>query len=150
MPAAGWPWTGRRPAQADEIEAMNYVKAFGVWLGFLAVAIGCAIMREKILEPELGPLGGRALGTLLVGAIIFGLIYGYVGRLKRATRVFLFKLGVFWTILTIAFEFLFGHYVMGHSWDSLWADYNVLQGKLWPLVLLVTLFGPLLARKIRG
>jgi hypothetical protein len=51
---------------------------------------------------------------------------------------------------TIAFEFLFGHYVMGHSWDSLWADYNVLQGRLWPLVLIVTLFGPMLAWKIRG
>ena len=128
---------------------MNYVNAFGVWLGFLAVAIGGAFIREKFLEPELGPLGGRALGTLLVGAMIFGLIYVYVGRLKGATRVSLVKLGLFWTILTIAFEFLFGHYGMGHSWDSLWADYNLLQGRLWPLVLLVTLFGPLLARKMR-
>ena len=51
---------------------------------------------------------------------------------------------------TIAFEFLFGHYAMGHSWDFLWADYNVFQGRLWPLVLMVTLFGPLLAQKLRG
>ena len=50
---------------------------------------------------------------------------------------------------TIMFEFLFGHYVMGHSWDSLWADYHIFQGRLWPLVLMVTLFGPLVARKIR-
>ena len=128
---------------------MNYAQAFCLWLGFLAVAIGCAIIREKFLAPGLGPAAGRALGTLLVGAIIFGIIYLYVGRLKGATRVSLVKLGLFWTILTIAFEFLFGHYVMGHSWDSLWADYNVLQGRLWPLVLIVTLFGPLLARKLR-
>ena len=129
---------------------MNYLKAFGLWLGFLAVAIGCAVMREKFLVPGFGPLAGKALGTVLVAAIIFGLIYGYVGRLQGATRVFLVKLGLFWTILTIAFEFLFGHYVMGHSWDSLWADYNVLRGRLWPLVLLVTLFGPLAARRLRG
>ena len=129
---------------------MHYLKAFGVWLGFLAVAIGCAIMREKFLVAGLGPLAGRALGTILVGAIIFGLIYGYVGRLQGAPRGFLVKLGLFWTILTIAFEFLFGHYVMGHSWDALWADYHVWQGRLWPLVLLVTLFGPLAARKLRN
>jgi hypothetical protein len=129
---------------------MNYVRAFGVWLGFLAVAIGGAMIREKFLAPGLGPAAARALGTLLVGAIIFGLIYAYVGRLKGATRVSLVKLGLFWTILTIAFEFLFGHYVMGHSWDALWADYNILQGRLWPLVLLVTLFGPLVARKLRN
>ena len=128
---------------------MNYLKDFGAWLGFLAVAIGGAILREKFLAPGLGPAAARALGTLLVGAIIFMLIYAYVGRLKGATRASLVKLGLFWTMLTIAFEFLFGHYVMGHSWDSLWADYNVLEGRLWPLVLMVTLFGPLLARKLR-
>jgi hypothetical protein len=128
---------------------MNYVKAAGLWLGFLLVAIGGAMIRERFLVPGLGPLGGRALGTLLVGAIIFGLIYGYIGKLKGAARGSLFKLGLFWTTATIAFEFLFGHYVMGHAWDSLGADYNIFQGRLWPLVLIITLFGPLLARKIR-
>ena len=67
---------------------MNYVKAFGLWLGFLVVAIGCGMIRERFLVPGLGPLAGRALGTLLVGAIIFGLIYAYVGKLKGATRGF--------------------------------------------------------------
>ena len=129
---------------------MNYAQAFCLWLGFLVVAIGCGIIRERFLVPGLGPLAGKALGTVLVGVIIFGLIYAYVGRLKDADRVSLFKIGLFWTTATIAFEFLFGHYVMGHSWDSLWADYNVFQGRLWPLVLMVTLLGPLLARKIRG
>lgn len=129
---------------------LNRVQAAGLWLGFLLVAIGCGMIRERFLVPGLGPLAGRALGTLLVGTIIFGLIYVYIGTLKRATRGSLFKLGLCWTTATIMFEFLFGHYVMGHSWDSLWADYNILQGRLWPLVLIVTLFGPLVARKIRG
>ena len=128
---------------------MNYVKASCLWLGFLVVAIACGIIRERFLVPGLGPLGGRALGTLMAGLIIFGLIYAYVGKLKGTTRVSLVKLGLFWTIATIGFEFLFGHYVMGLSWDSLWADYNVFQGRLWPLVLIVTLLGPLLAQKMR-
>ena len=129
---------------------MNYLKASCLWLGFLVVAIACGIIREKFLVPGLGPLGGRAVGTLLVGVIIFGLIYAYIGKLKGATQVSLFKLGLCWTIATIAFEFLFGHYVMGLSWESLWADYHVFQGRLWPLVLIVTLLGPLFAQKIRG
>jgi hypothetical protein len=131
------------------MNSLNYVKAAGLWLGFLMVAIGCGMIRERFLVPGLGPLAGRALGTLLVGAIIFGLIYAYEGNLKGATRGSLLKLGLGWTMATIAFEFLFGHYVMGHAWDSLWADYNIFQGRLWPLVLMVTLFGPLVARKIR-
>jgi hypothetical protein len=131
------------------MNSMNYVKAFGVWLGFLAVAVAGGIMRERFLVPGLGPLGGRAFKTLLVAGMIFGLIYVYVGKLTGATAVALFKLGLFWTVLTIAFECLFGHLVMGLSWESLGADYNVFQGRLWPLVLLVTWFGPLFAKKIR-
>jgi hypothetical protein len=129
---------------------MNYPQAFGLWLGFLAVAIAAGMGREILLTPALGPLAGRAVGTVLVGAIIFGLIYAFVGRLKGASPVSLLKLGLFWTMATVMFEFLVGHYAMGHSWESLLADYNVIQGRLWPLVLIVTLFGPLLARKLRG
>ena len=120
-----------------------------VWVEFLAVAIASAIMRDKFLVPALGSLGGRAMGTLLLGTIIFGLIYITIGKLQATTQVSLFKLGIFWTVLTVAFECLFGHYVMGLSWESLWADYNVFRGGLWPLVLIVTLFGPWFAQKIR-
>jgi hypothetical protein len=128
---------------------MIYLKASCLWLVFLVVAIACGFIRERFLVPGLGPLSGRALGTLLVGVIIFGIIYAYIGKLKRASQASLFKLGLFWTMAAIAFEFLFGHYGMGHSWGSLWPDYNVFQGRVWPLVLIVTLFGPLLARQIR-
>jgi hypothetical protein len=131
-------------------DSINYVKAACLWLVFLVVAISCGIIREKFLALEFGALGGRALGTLLVAVIIFGIIYVYIGQLARVSQAALFKLGLGWTMATITFEFLFGHYVMGHAWESLWGDYNVFQGRLWPLVLLVTLFGPLLARKIRG
>jgi hypothetical protein len=129
---------------------MYYLKASGLWLGFLVVAIACGFIRERFLVPGFGPLGGRALGTVLVAVIIFGMIYGYTGKLTGASQAALFKLGLSWTIATIIFEFLFGHYVMGHAWKSLWADYNVFQGRLWPLVLFVTWWGPLLARRIRG
>jgi hypothetical protein len=129
---------------------MNYGKASGLWLVFLVVAMAGGIMREKFLIPGLGPLLGKALGTILVAVIIFGIIYAYVEKLAGASPASLFKLGLFWTMATIMFEFLFGHYAMGHSWASLWADYNVLQGRLWPLVLLVTLCGPWLARKMRN
>ena len=39
-------------------------------------------------------------------------------------------------VMTIIFEFGFGHYIMGHSWQKLFADYNILQGRVWSLFLL--------------
>jgi hypothetical protein len=130
------------------VHSLSCLAAAGLWLGFLAVAVAGSLIREKVLIPGLGPLAGRAVGTLLVSLIIFALIYVYIGKLTGVTRAALLLLGQGWTLATIAFEFLFGHYVMRQSWQSLWADYNVFQGRLWPLVLIVTLLGPLVAPRL--
>lgn len=47
--------------------------------------------------------------------------------------------------MTIAFEFLAGHYVFGHPRQTLIADYDVFQGRIWILVLLANLLAPLWA-----
>jgi len=38
--------------------------------------------------------------------------------------------GLIWLGLTVAFEFLFGHYVAKHSCQRLLHDYNLLDGRL--------------------
>ena len=58
--------------------------------------------------------------------------------------------GVFWLGLTLAFEILFGRFVVGASWERLAADYNVLEGGLLPFGMLVLLLSPFIAMKIRG
>ncbi len=45
--------------------------------------------------------------------------------------------------MTIAFEFGFGHFVAGHSWGRLLADYNLLTGHVWVLFLLWVLVVPI-------
>jgi hypothetical protein len=44
----------------------------------------------------------------------------------------------------VGFEFLFGHFIAGHSWSRLGQDYNLLAGRVWIFVLLVITFAPLL------
>ena len=67
----------------------------------------------------------------------------FISNLKiNYTETDLLLIGAFWTILTILFEFGFGHYVIGHSWSKLFADYNILKGRVWSLVLLTTFIAP--------
>ena len=54
-----------------------------------------------------------------------------------------------WLGLTVAFEFLGGHYLFGDSWERLLAAYNVAQGQVWVLVLIATLLAPVLAYGMR-
>ena len=41
-------------------------------------------------------------------------------------------IGALWLTLTLAFEFLAGHYVFRTSWRQLLADYNVFRGPVTP------------------
>jgi hypothetical protein len=53
-------------------------------------------------------------------------------------------------VLVLAFEFLAGHYLFGTPWSELLADYNVMRGRIWPLVLVTTFVAPYLAGRMRG
>jgi hypothetical protein len=57
--------------------------------------------------------------------------------------------GGLWFGLTVAFEFLFGHFVAGHSWSRLLQDYNFLEGRVWLLVLAAILVVPRVIFQIR-
>jgi hypothetical protein len=61
-----------------------------------------------------------------------------------------YGVGVLWLVLTLAFEVGFGRFVLGASWERLAADYDVLEGGLLPLGMIVLLFAPLIAGKLRG
>jgi hypothetical protein len=50
--------------------------------------------------------------------------------------------------LTILFEFVFGHYILGNSWEVLLADYRIWQGRLWMLVLICEAIAPVIMARI--
>ncbi len=60
------------------------------------------------------------------------------------------RLGLTWLVLTVAFEFLFGHFVMGHSWTTLFQDYNILAGRMWSIVLVRVTTAPVIFYRNMG
>lgn len=122
---------------------MFWLWALLAWLGFAALAVVCGAARVKLLQPLAGEQAAHVLGTLAVCALFLWLIGRFVAWAGVVETPRLLALGVFWTALTVAFEFGFGHWVAGHSWARLLADYDVLAGRVWVLVLLTMLAGPL-------
>jgi hypothetical protein len=86
---------------------------------------------------------------LTLSVIIFSIVLFVIRWFPVRNLSGLWILGLFWTALTIAFEFSFG-YFRGLSWEAMLSDYNILKGRLWVLVLLTTLISPLLVSKLRG
>jgi hypothetical protein len=126
------------------------VKYTAGWIGLVVLAIVNGAIREKGYGPLMTELSAHQSSTV-IGLGLFGLyIWILTGfwRIESARQAFV--IGGTWLILTIVFEFFFGHYVMGHSWSKLFHDYNLLKGRIWVLVLIWTAVAPYVFYRLRS
>ena len=127
---------------------MLYLMSLGIWFILAVSAIVVALFRNSVLLPPFGEQTAHQLGTLVFLIVQFLIIYFFIKKINLKETRLLLLVGLFWVMLTIIFEFLFGHYVIGHSWEKLFANYNIFNGRLWVLVLLNNLAAPLVSSKI--
>jgi hypothetical protein len=112
------------------------------WLGLVGIAILNGVLREKGYSRFMSDLMAHQLSTG-IAIILFGVFVLLLTRLWRiGSSEQAFLIGAIWTFLTVVFEFVFGHYVMGQPWRRLFHDYNLLQGRLWILLLVWTAVAP--------
>lgn len=105
------------------------------WLLLAVVAIANGILRQATYGTLLSELAAHQISTL-IGIVFTGIVVWLLSRawpLRSARKAW--TIGIVWLALTIAFEFGFGHYVAGHSWSRLLADYDLFRGRLWTLFL---------------
>jgi hypothetical protein len=121
---------------------MMFLRAAAVWGLLLVFAITNGAVREALLAPWLGAQAGHVLSTLILCAAILLIALLSIRWIAPRGRRGAVLVGVTWLALTLVFEFLAGHYLFGDSWEKLLADYNLLRGRLWILVLMATLFAP--------
>ena len=126
------------------------VKSLIMWIALLMAMMCNGFFRGLVLQPRLGEDVARQVASLLGVCIILAITAPFVRRLRNPSSGELLGVGLVWLLLTIAFEFLLGHYVSGATWEAQLADYNLLRGRLWPLVLLTTFLAPWFWGLVRG
>jgi hypothetical protein len=129
------------------MDQVIYVRYLLFWPLLAVVAIANGILRESTYGKILSELAAHQVSTLT--AIVFmGVLVFWLHRfwpLESARQAWL--IGIAWLIMTITFEFGFGHFVAGHPWVRLFADYNLLNGRVWLLLLIWILVLPWLVFK---
>lgn len=112
------------------------------WLLLAVVAIGNGILRQSVYAPFVSALAAHQISTL-TGIVFSGaLVYWLNRKWPIASSRQAWRIGFCWLAMTIAFEFGFGHFVAGHPWSALLADYNLFSGRVWLLFLLWLLVLP--------
>ena len=126
------------------------VRAFLAWFLILILAILNGALRQGLLIPRIGDRASHVVSTLLLSLLVFLATWILLPWIRPTTARDAWLIGAFWVSLTLACEFLAGHYVFGNSWGRLLADYNVAAGRIWVLVLITTLVAPALVFGIRS
>lgn len=126
------------------------LKALGLWVVILVLAVGNAAVREKGLEPRIG--AGRSLpasGALLCLVIFLVSLVSMPWIGASSSRAY-GLIGLLWFALTLSFDLLFGRFVTGKTWRETLAVLDVRRGNLFVLVLAATLLSPWLGAKLQG
>ncbi|MBX3115188.1 MAG: hypothetical protein KF836_11530 [Fimbriimonadaceae bacterium] len=113
-------------------------KALLVWLLLSVFAVINGLFREAVVRPKLGERTGHVISTLVLATIIFVvacLTHSWIG-VRSLSEAWL--AGIIWLVMTLAFEFLAGHYLFKNPWSKIFADYNTFNGRIWILIPIIT------------
>lgn len=125
-----------------------YLYSIGLWFLFAIVASLNGYIRNETYKNIVGDLAAHQISTVIFILIILFVMYLFLNKTGlKYTNSDLWIIGASWLLATIIFEFMFGHYVFGNSWEKLLMDYNIFEGRVWIFVLLFTLIGPWLVAK---
>jgi hypothetical protein len=113
------------------------------WLVLMILAIANGLLREATFGKSLPELRSHQLSTL-TGILLMSAAVGLLAQVWRppVSASQALAIGAAWLVFTLAFEFLFGRYVAGHSWQKLLQDYNLFAGRVWPVFLAWVFFLP--------
>lgn len=128
---------------------MRITKVLLIWLLILCLAFLNGGLRELVLVPLLGLPCALMLSGLILSACVLATAIVTLPKLGHITRREALVIGFAWLLLTLAFEFGFGRLVQGRTWRELLEAYTFAHGNIWPVVLLVITFAPLLVMRIR-
>lgn len=119
------------------------------WLLLLLAAILNGAIREALFSPAWGGPAAHVASTILLCGFILGLGWWLLPWLAPGSRGAAWRVGGGWLLLTVAFEFLGGHFLFGAPWSKLLADYDLTRGRIWILVLVVTALTPPVVYRLR-
>lgn len=134
----------------NQSQGTTFLRGFVVWLVFIVAESLNGTIRNFLLVPFFGNLLAHQISFCTGSVLVLLIAIAFVRWLHASSVSQLLGVGVLWLLLTVAFELALGRFILGYSWERIAADYNLLQGGLMPIGLVLLTLAPVVAAKIRG
>ena len=129
---------------------MIILKASGIWVLMAIAAIVNGGLRDRVIAKVIGDNIALPLSGVSLSIIILIIVYFTIAAFGTISGTTYRMIGLFWLMITVIFEFGFGHYIGGRPWSELLQVLNITTGNLFLLVLIVTTLSPWLVAKLKG
>jgi predicted permease len=127
-----------------------YVRALAVWVLLMSVETIHGIARGVLLVPLTGDLAARQIGVVVGSILILFIAFLAINWIETKNLSQLLIIGAMWAILTLMFEFLLGHFVLGLTTDRILSDYDVTREGFMIIGMLVMILSPAIAHVVRN
>ncbi len=131
-------------------ETSVFLRALEVWLLISVAETLHGLVRISILQPVVGDFRARQIAVLTGSLIILVIAVLFRDWIPVTSRAAGAVVGAFWVTITVAFEVVIGRLVMDLPWARILEDYNLVEGGLMPLGLMVMFLAPLVALWFRN
>lgn len=126
-----------------------YLRYFIAWFPIVIIAFANATIREAVYKRYVGELATHQISTLTMCILVGLYVWGLSRYLQLQSPGQAIGVGLVWLVMMILFETVLGRYVLGNPWSQVLRDYNVLEGRLWPLALLWVTLSPYVFYRIK-
>jgi hypothetical protein len=127
-----------------------WLRAVGLWFLLMMAESLHGLWRAELLAPRMGDAAARDVSVFTGSLVILLITLAGIGWIPARSARTLLLIGFTWVVLTIAYELALGRLAFHRSWSEIIADFDVFDGRLFPIGLLFLMFSPLLAARLRG
>jgi hypothetical protein len=106
------------------------------WFVMLVVSVANGALRDLTYGRWLSGLRAHQVSTVSDMVLLSVIIWAYVRLRPPGSDHDPLLIGILWATLTVAFEFLFFHFVARRPWSELIANYDISRSRLWVLLLI--------------
>jgi hypothetical protein len=126
------------------IMPVNFTKVLLLWIPMPFLGIINGAFRQAVILKYVDDLRAHQISTFTLIVLLAIYVHLIFKKLYVTDYTGAWITGVTWLLLTLIFEFSLGYFVSHLSLIEMLADYNIFQGRLWPLVPLSVLLLPVI------
>ena len=126
------------------------LKILGVWLLMVVAAVINGMIRDNVITRLMGEELSLSISGITLSGLVFLVAFLLVPHIGVTKPSSYFLVGLSWLGLTLVFEYIFGHYVLGKPWSEINQVFNLAEGNLFTIVLMITAISPWLVAKLNN